>query len=385
MMFMDKERLRVGVIFGGRSGEHEVSLMSARSVLDALDPQVYEVVQIGITREGAWLVGENVLEVMTSAIPVDNFGGLTPATLLPDPTRPGLYLIRSDGDQRLEFLTELDVVFPVLHGTFGEDGTLQGMLEMADLAYVGAGVLGSAVGMDKGVFKDVMRANGIPVVDWQIVLRSEIENDPQSVLDQAEHLADYPLFVKPANLGSSVGISLCRSRSDLLEGVMEAARYDRRVLIECGLSAREIEVSVLGNDHPQASIPGEVLPSREFYSYESKYIDGTSALLIPAPLPGELTLKIQELAVQAYHAIDCAGMARVDFMLEKDALHLEQGEGLYLNELNTIPGSTEISMYPKLWDASGLSYPALVDRLIQLALERKVDRDKTERNFRRNG
>jgi D-alanine-D-alanine ligase len=268
------------------------------------------------------------------------------------------------------------VVFPVLHGTFGEDGTLQGLLEMADLAYVGAGVTGSSVGMDKGIFKDVMRACGIPTVESIIVLRSEIEKDIEAVIRQAETVSAYPLFIKPANLGSSVGISKCNRRADLGEGLLEAA-YDRRVLVERGVDAREIEVSVLGNDNPQASVPGEVLPSREFYSYESKYVDGTSGLLIPAPLPDQTAAKIRQMAVSAYKAIDCAGMSRVDFFLEKST-----GE-IYLNELNTIPGFTSISMYPKLWEASGLSYTGLVDRLIELALERKADRNRTERRFRR--
>jgi D-alanine-D-alanine ligase len=269
------------------------------------------------------------------------------------------------------------VVFPVLHGTFGEDGTLQGLLELADLAYVGAGVTGSAVGMDKGIFKDVMRANNIPTAASVIVLRSEIEKNIQNVIQKAETVAPYPLFVKPANLGSSVGISKCTSKSDLGEGLLEAAMYDRRVLVERGVNAREIEVSVLGNDIPMVSVPGEVLPSREFYSYESKYIDGTSGLVIPATLPPVIAENIRQMAVTAYKATDCAGMARVDFFVEKGT------DEIYLNELNTIPGFTSISMYPKLWEASGISYPKLVDRLVELAIERKTDRDHTERNFRR--
>jgi D-alanine-D-alanine ligase len=248
---------------------------------------------------------------------------------------------------------------------------------MADLAYVGAGVTGSSVGMDKGVFKDVMRANGIPTVESIIVLRSEIEKDIEAVMRRAETVSAYPLFIKPANLGSSVGISKCNRRADLGESLLEAAAYDRRVLVERGVDGREIEVSVLGNDAPQASVPGEVQPSREFYSYESKYVDGTSGLLIPAPLPDETADKIRQMAVRAYKAIDCAGMARVDFFLEKNT------NEIYLNELNTIPGFTSISMYPKLWGASGLSYTGLVDRLIELALERKIDRSRTERRFRR--
>ena len=248
---------------------------------------------------------------------------------------------------------------------------------MADVAYVGAGVLGSSVGMDKGVFKDVMRFHQIPSVELIIVLRSEIEQDMNAIIEKAEKVSAYPIFTKPANLGSSVGVTKCRTRSDLQEGLMDAALYDRRVLVERGVAnVREIEVSVLGNDDPRASVPGEVLPSREFYSYESKYIDGTSGLLIPAPLPGETTARIQDLAVRAYKAIDAAGMARVDFFLDKDS-----GE-VYLNELNTIPGFTKISMYPKLWEASGMSYAELVDRLIELAMQRKAERDRTSHTYR---
>jgi D-alanine-D-alanine ligase len=367
-------KIRIGLIFGGRSGEHEVSLMSARSVLDALNPEKYDVTQIGISHEGTWLVGDQVLEAMLQ----EDTRLLLPAVMLPEPKRQAIFAIgTTQYGEILEKLADLDVIFPVLHGTFGEDGTLQGLLEMADMAYVGAGVLGSALGMDKGVFKDVMRANGIPVVPAITVLRSEIQKDLQVVIERAELLGGFPLFVKPANLGSSVGITKCRSRSDLLEGLMEAARYDRRVLVEVGVNAREIEVSVLGNDDPQASVPGEVLPSREFYSYEAKYIDGSSGLVIPAPIPAETAERVRNLAVQAYRAVDCAGMARADFLLNED-----NGE-LYLNEINTIPGFTKISMYAKLWEQSGLTYPALLDRLVALAFERKAERDRTERRYRR--
>jgi len=367
-------RLRLAVLFGGRSGEHEVSLVSAKSVLAVLDAARYAVYEVGITHDGVWLTGERVRERLEQG-QTDN---LLPCTILPDPTRPGLYLLRQQkGQTTLEKLTDLDVVFPVLHGTYGEDGTLQGLLELADLAYVGAGVTGSALGMDKGIFKDVMRANGIPVVESIVVLRTDIEHDLEMVIRRAEALADYPLFVKPANLGSSVGITKCHHRHDLVEGLQEAARYDRRVLVERGVSAREIEVSVLGNDQPLASVPGEILPSREFYSYEAKYLDGTSGLVIPANLPAEIGDTVRTLAVAAYRAIDCAGMARVDFFVEN-----ESGQ-VYLNEINTIPGFTAISMYPKLWEASGLSYGQLVERLIELALERKAERDRTERRFRR--
>jgi D-alanine-D-alanine ligase len=360
---MTDKKLHVAVLFGGRSGEHEVSLMSARSVLSVLDPAKYEVTQIGITREGQWLTGEDVIGKFERG----KLNGLSSFTFSPDPsavTRPPSFF---------------DVFFPVLHGTFGEDGTLQGLFELADVAYVGAGVVGSSVGMDKGIFRDVMVARGIPVVDTMLVLRAEIERDMLPVIERAEKIGEYPLFTKPANLGSSVGVTKCSNRSDLQEGLMEAASFDRRVLIQKGIrNAREIEVSVLGNDQPVASVCGEVLPSREFYSYESKYIDGTSGLLIPAPLPEEVSECIRDYAVRAYRAIDCSGMARVDFFVEKDT------NRVYLNELNTIPGFTKISMYPKLWEASGLPYPKLVDRLIELAMERKADRDRTSHTYRRD-
>jgi len=370
---MTEKKLHVAVIFGGRSGEHEVSLMSARSVLSVLDPAKYEVTQIGITREGTWLTGLDVLDKFEN----NKLEGLIPVIVSPDPSERGIYIM--EGISGLKKWSDVDVYFPVLHGTFGEDGTLQGLFELADVAYVGAGVVGSSVGMDKGVFKDVMIANHIPVVDMMIVLRAEIENDMFSVIEKAEKVSDYPLFTKPANLGSSVGVTKCSNRSDLQEGLMEAALFDRRILIQKGIkNAQEIEVSVLGNDEPVASVCGEVLPSREFYSYESKYIDGTSGLLIPAPLPDEISECIREYAVRAYKAIDCAGMARVDFFVEKDT------NNIYLNELNSIPGFTKISMYPKLWEASGLSYQKLIDRLIELAMDRKVDRDHTSHMYRRN-
>lgn len=353
--------------------------MSARSVLDALDPDRYEIIQIGIKKNGDWLVGRDVLDAMMTG----EMSELSPAALLPLPTRGAVYALQAhQGGEFLERLTRLDVVFPVLHGTYGEDGSLQGLLELADMAYVGAGVLGSSLGMDKGVFKDVMRANGIPVVESFLVLRKDLENDLDGIVSQALDFANFPLFVKPANMGSSVGITLCNSRADLIEGLFEAARYDRRVLVERGVNAREIEVSVLGNDAPATSVPGEVIPSRDFYSYEAKYIDNRSELLVPAPISTDLSETIQELAKRAFKAIDCAGMARVDFLLEKESHSSEQAPKLYLNEVNTIPGFTKISMYPKLWEASGLSYSALVDRLIELALERKEERDRTEHGYR---
>jgi len=364
------KKLRIAVLFGGRSGEHDVSLMSARSVLAVLDPEKYEVTQVGITLEGEWLNGGNTLEAFSQG----KVEKLNRVVLPSEPSHSALYILKTDGSgEVLEKLADVDVFFPVLHGPFGEDGTMQGLLELADVAYVGAGVAGSSVGMDKGIFKDVMRANGIPIVDSLLVLRSEVEKDINAVIEQAEKLGAYPLFAKPANLGSSVGISKCNSRSDLGEGLMEAARYDRRLVVERGVgNVREIEVSVLGNEDPQTSVCGEVLPSREFYSYESKYVDGTSGLIIPAQLPAGVSDQIREYAVRAYKAIDCAGMARADFFFDIDT------NKIYLNELNTLPGFTSISMYPKLWQASGLTYAQLVDRLIELALERKAQRDHTE-------
>ncbi len=357
---MSEKKLRVAVIFGGRSGEHDVSLMSARSVLSVLDPAKYEVTQIGITREGKWLTGNDVIGKFESG----KLDELEHFVLSPDPSLRGTQSV-------------IDAYFPVLHGTFGEDGTIQGLFEMADVAYVGAGVVGSAVGMDKGVFKEVMRANDIPVVESVVALRGEIERNMQAVIEKAEKAGAYPLFTKPANLGSSVGVTKCHNRSDLQEGLMEAAQFDRRVLIERGVTdAREIEVSVLGNEEPLASVCGEILPSREFYSYESKYIDGTSGLEIPARLPIDVAEQIRSHAVRAYQLIDCAGMARVDFFVERDT------NKIYLNELNTIPGFTKISMYPKLWEASGLTYAKLVDQLIELAMQRKAERDRTSYTYR---
>ncbi len=362
----------LAILFGGRSGEHEVSLMSARSVLSVLDRARYNVIEVGITHEGAWLTGQDGL----AAFEQGKTEALLPASLHPDPSRPGLYATR---DGQYEKYADVDVYFPVLHGTYGEDGTLQGLLEMADVAYVGANVISAAVGMDKGVFKDVMRANGIPVVEGVVVLRSEIENDMESVLERAAALAAYPLFVKPANLGSSVGVTKCRSRSDVAEALMDAAQYDRRVLIERGIqNPREIEIAVLGNDRPEASVPGEIIPGADFYSYDAKYVLDSSHPVIPAELSAAQAQQIKEIAIRAYKAVDCCGMARVDFLLDP-----ANGE-IFLNEINTIPGFTSISMYPKLWEASGLPYASLVDRLVELALERKSERDRSVRQYRRD-
>ncbi len=373
---MADNKLNVAVIFGGRSGEHAVSLISAKFVLSMLKTSKYNIIQIGISKQGAWWVGEGVLQ----ALEVDQLGALKPATLLPDPTRPGLkHIEEKNGAEMLEKLANVDVVFPVLHGTYGEDGTLQGLLELAGVAYVGAGVLGSAAGMDKALFADVMRANEIPVVDYVLIRRSLMETDMEAALRIAESLGDYPLFVKPANLGSSVGISKVHNRADLLEGLMYAGQYDRRILVQKGHNVREIEVSVLGNDDPQASVCGEISYSAEFYSYEAKYHDDASHATIPAKIPAQTSDRIRELAVRAYKAVDVSGMARVDFFIDKDS-----GE-VYLNELNTIPGFTQISMYPQLWKASGIPGEELVDRLIDLALDRRTQREDTSHEYTRGG
>nr|MBI2904835.1 D-alanine--D-alanine ligase [Chloroflexota bacterium] len=367
-------KIRVGLIFGGRSGEHEVSLRSARSVLAAINKDKYEVTLIGITKAGQWIAGNDPMAALLSGAGDSN----AKAALLGEPQHRALMQMNDQPDGRavtLSSITELDVVFPLLHGTFGEDGTVQGLLELANLPYVGAGVLGSSVGMDKAVFKAVMQAVGIPVVKSVLALRREIEEDANAVAAQAEAQFGYPMFTKPANLGSSVGIVKAHNRAELSGALRESARWDRRVLIEAGINAREIEVSVLGNDHPIASVPGEIVPSREFYDYEAKYVDDNSELLIPAPIDEATARRAQALAVSAFQAIDAAGMARVDFLLDRDS-----GQ-LFLNEINTIPGFTEISMYPKLWAASGVGYSELIDRLIELALERQAEKERTERVY----
>jgi D-alanine-D-alanine ligase len=355
-------KLRVCVVFGGRSGEHEISLRSARSVLQALDPDRFEGLPVGITHDGRWFAGADPL----SALEKRTTQGLYPVTFPSQPGRRQLVPLGEGG--RGEDLS-FDLAFPVLHGTYGEDGTIQGLFEMADVPYVGAGVLASSVGMDKVLFKHVMQRCGLPVVEGQMVLRSLILKDGEAALRTAEQVSGYPLFVKPGNLGSSVGVSKCRNRSSLYEGLMDAARYDRRVLVERGLEARELEVSVLGNEDPQASVVGEVIPSDEFYSYRAKYLDDNSELRIPAPIDPAVSDEVRHLAVECFKAIDGAGLARVDFLLEKSS-----GK-LYINEINTMPGFTSISMYPKLWMATGFTYSGLVTRLIDLALERQAEKD----------
>ena len=362
-------RLRVGVIFGGQSGEHEVSLASARSVIAALDPAKYEVVPIGITHRGRWLTNGDPMAILTAgpteSAPDEIATGVALAT---HPVPPSRELVPGATGQRFP---TLDVVFPVLHGPHGEDGTVQGLLELAGVAYVGCGVLASAVGMDKIACKAVFAAAGLPQPRYLPIKRRDWERSPAAVIASIEAALRYPVFVKPANLGSSIGISKAHDTTELAAALTDAARYDRRLLVEEAVpNAREIEVSVLGNDDPVASVPGEVVPSSEFYDYAAKYIDGKSGLLIPAPLPAAIAARARELAVQAYKAIDAAGLARVDFLLGSQGDALE----LFVNEINTLPGFTAISMYPKLWAATGVSYVELVDRLIDLALERHQDK-----------
>ena len=349
-------KLRVGVIFGGKSGEHEVSIASAASIFKHLDPNRYEAVPIRIEKDGRW--------VLAGAVPT----ALSAADVLKQPKTEALEPVEpthavSGG--------RVDVVFPVLHGPYGEDGTVQGLLELANVPYVGCGVLASAAGMDKAVMKVLFAARGLPIGPYLTVMRRDWSGDAPGIVERVERELGYPVFVKPANLGSSVGISKAKTRAELDAAMRVALDFDRKIVIEAAVpDAREIECSVLGNDDPEASVPGEVVPSREFYDYEAKYIDSSSKTLIPAPLSEEQTATIRRLAVEAFRAVDAAGMARVDFLMARAT------GTVVVNEVNTIPGFTTISMYPQMWDASGLSYAALLDRLITLALERHADKQQ---------
>lgn len=357
-------RVRIGVLFGGRSTEHEVSILSARSIIGAIDPARYEVVPIYLDRSGRWLVGQSLQRLIEPAASNQY------VYLPPDPTQRSLVPV--EAGQAGPRLPALDVVFPVFHGLNGEDGTVQGVLELANVPYVGSGVLGSALGLDKIHMKRAFAAVGLPVVDYVSTTRRRFENEPEAFLTEVESRLGYPCFSKFANSGSSVGTSKAHNRAELFDGLRLAAGFDRKLLVEKGIDARELEVSVLGNDEPEASVVGEVVPAREFYDYEAKYLDEGSRLAIPAEIPAELSEQVRELAIKAFLAVDAAGMARVDFFLER-------GTGrLYLNEVNTIPGFTRISMYPKLWEASGLPYDRLVDRLIELAMQRFEDKQRSQ-------
>lgn len=356
--FSRSSKLRIGVLFGGRSAEHEVSLVSAASVINALDKNKYDILPIGITKEGRWVSAVNAIQLLKDHGALDQ---LPEHLLLPDPRKQSLINISAAFPKDAE---HLDVIFPVIHGTFGEDGTIQGLFELADIPYVGAGVLGSAVGMDKVIAKQLLQQAGIPVAPGISFLFSEYQKKPKPFLAAIERKLRFPCFIKPPNQGSSVGISKAHNRTELLAAIELAGQYDRKILVEKAVSKpREIEVSVLGNDAPEASLPGEIIPSNEFYDYDAKYVDGKSVAQIPAAMPKALIKKLQRCAVEAYRALDCSGMARVDFLVQRNGK-------FFLNEINTIPGFTSISMYPKLWEASGLKYPDLLDRLIQLAVER---------------
>jgi D-alanine-D-alanine ligase len=373
---MTKRKIRVGIIFGGKSGEHEVSLRSAQSVMRAIDKDKYEVVPIGIGIDGGWLTRGDPLKTLTggaasmpqllkSGYAIDE----TPIAEA-EPVDSRRTLIPGTQDAGIP---QIDVIFPVLHGPYGEDGAIQGLLEMADVPYVGAGVMSSALAMDKAIMRNVLRSHGLPVVKDLLVKRVAWQTQPDRVRAKIAEAIGYPCFVKPANLGSSVGVSKAHTANEIDAALNLAASYDRKILVEYAVpEPREIEVSVLGNDEPIASVPGEVAPDREFYDYESKYSDeSTSELLIPAPLDAELAARIRQLAIETYLAFDCAGMARVDFLLSRTT------NELYVSEANTIPGFTSISMYPKLWEATGISYGELIDRLIELALDRHEDKRRS--------
>ena len=374
------EKLRVGLIFGGKSGEHEISLASAQSVARAIDKEKHAVTLIGITKEGRWLAGADVLTQLAAASPTpllgfnaENSAASAAEAISGKELVPAAFDLLGNKSP----LAAIDVAFPLVHGPFGEDGTVQGLLELADIPYVGAGVAASAVGMDKALMKAIFRASNLPAVDWTVVLRHERECSPEGALNRIEGALGYPCFVKPANLGSSVGVTKVRNRDELAQALTTAAQYDRKLLAERAVEdAREIECSVLGNDEPIASLPGDVVPRREFYDYVAKYDDraGTQ-LIVPADLPPETVHIVQSLAIRTFKAIDCCGMARVDFFLERAT------NKVFVNEINTIPGFTAVSMYPRMWEKSGLAYSALIDRLIQLALERYADRKKSKTSY----
>ncbi len=395
-------KLRVGILFGGRSGEHEVSLLSAASIVNAIDKTKYEVVPIGITKDGRWLTAEHAERLLKGnagesarATPTAQLRAGDPeatpgAAVLatgasvvvpPEPARrdAGLAPFQTDANLRRasDRAINVDVIFPVLHGTFGEDGTIQGLLELADIAYVGAGVLGSSAGMDKDVMKSLFSAAGLPIVKHVTVLRGQFEHEPKKVQKLVEMKLRYPVFVKPANLGSSVGISKAHDRKELGPAIAEAAKFDRKIVIEEGVGgkkskAREIECAVLGNDDPKASMAGEIIPCKEFYDYDAKYLVEGSEAVIPAKLTKPEMKTVQRLAIAAFRAVDCTGLARVDFLMDP------KSRKIWVNEINTMPGFTAISMYPKMWAASGVPYPELIDRLIGLGIERHEDKKRNQ-------
>lgn len=357
-------KVRVAVLFGGQSGEHDVSLRSAQTVMGALDPSRYEIVPVGITRDGRWLSGGDPFAALTATSPLFALSdGSAPVDVstIDAPTESAMPAIFGG----------VDVVIPVLHGPMGEDGTVQGMLELANVPYVGSGVLGSALAMDKAMTKTILAQHGLPQVPWRLVTRKEWERDPDAVIEWAGEILGYPCFAKPANMGSSVGVSKIHDPSEFPAAMRAAAHYDRRIMLEKGIDARELEIAVLGNDEPIASVVGEIVPSNEFYDYNAKYVDDNSALLAPAPIDRATMAEIQELAITAFKALDLAGMARIDFFMDRNT------DQIFINEANTVPGFTAISMYPMLWAASGIPLEELVDRLIGLALDRSAEKRRT--------
>ena len=370
---MKTEKIKVGLIFGGRSGEHEVSFCSALSIIKAIDKDKYTVVPIGITKEGRWISPQDSELALQSG----RIEGKGTVTLLNNPS--GTALVRIDNNQRLDkssTLEKLDVIFPVLHGPYGEDGTVQGLLELADIPYVGAEVAASAISMDKDLMKTIFQQKNLPILKWLTIKRKEWQKDKEKILSLVQDDFEYPLFVKPTNLGSSVGITKVHKKEELDKAIDLASSYDRKILIEEGLEeVREIECGVLGNDEPQTSVVGEVKPAGEFYDYDSKYIDKETQLIVPADLPDGVLRKVQEIALRAFKAVDAAGMARVDFFVSK------KENKIYLSEINTIPGFTSVSMYPRLWEASGIPYSDLIDQLIQMALERHQDKKQNKISY----
>lgn len=366
-----QQRMRVGVLFGGRSAEHEVSVRSARSVMAAIDRSKYEVVAIGVTKQGQWVVADAARLTAPEATARDGDA----VCLLPHPARDSLVPLGGSAESS-PGATRLDVIIPLIHGPLGEDGTVQGLLELADVAYVGAGVLGSALGMDKAAMKAMFRHHGLPLTPYVAVTRARWRAEPERVRAECETTLELPWFVKPANMGSSVGVSKVARAADFDAAMEEAARFDRKLLVEQAVpEARELEVSVLGNDEPIASVPGEIVPCHEFYDYSAKYLDDATRLVVPADVPAALAERLRELALEAFRALDCAGLGRVDFLVAGRDLEV------YVSELNTLPGFTEVSMYPRLWEASGIPYPELIDRLIELALERHAERRDMCRSY----
>ncbi|MCT4593729.1 MAG: D-alanine--D-alanine ligase [Anaeromicrobium sp.] len=359
-------KIKLGVIFGGESGEHEVSLMSATSVINAIDKEKYEVISIGITKKGKWMIYDGPVD----KIETGEWENIAIDRIKSDGEKYAFSIIPVGGNNTKKLKDLVDVIFPVLHGPFGEDGTIQGLFEMANIPYVGAGVLASCVGMDKIYTKKVLERDGLPVGPYMVVMRRELENMDNTVLSIEKGL-DYPIFIKPANLGSSVGITKAHNKEELIAGLKEAAKYDRKLLLEKHIDGKEIECAVYGNHNPKASIVGHIVPSHEFYDYEAKYFDhGKSKMIIPAPIEEKYSEKIRELAIEAYKAIDASGISRVDCFLNE-----ETGE-IYINELNTMPGFTKYSMYPLLWENTGVKYSDLIDKLIDFAFNRYKEKNR---------